>query len=472
MRKFVFLIGIIIFPLNVRAEEFYTNYYLKEKEVENFYEESDLLKREEKYLYNNYYEKRVNEGYYELDKNPQDAPLIDKNDSIYEYKGYFENSEDDNEPLYGLGRINTLLNIKCLKIYNVSENAKIKNIRIYNKGVLTNYTMTGYDFNKVSDYTNPTIKIVLNEQVHIEDLTVEFELLNSTTEDLKFSLWISRDGFAFNVLHLNKNFNIPYKKGKQIFIFNILSFSKYNDEIKTINWIENKNVPVFYYYKRKYIFYKYYNISKIKINKYTSKALDGYLLDLDDKRIVYNYFARDKIEIKDIWNENEPLENMIVRTSIIDKSNIKLTLYKNDDEENILIIKYKDDTFYKKIKIIKNDNKNLPLQEPKKEEDTTIEEISKADNERENNQKEITDDEVCSKDNELFLEKINKYPSLNKIDENVKKENKKINVNNNSEQAIKQSEEIRMNGLVGIFILMLFMFILRFIYKCIHENKE
>ena len=62
MRKFVFLIGIIIFPLNIRAEEFYTNYYLKEKEVENFYEESDLLKREEKYLYNNYYEKRVNEG--------------------------------------------------------------------------------------------------------------------------------------------------------------------------------------------------------------------------------------------------------------------------------------------------------------------------------------------------------------------------------------------------------------------------
>ena len=195
-------------------------------------------------------------------------------------------------------------------------------------------------------------------------------------------------------------------------------------------------------------------------------------LDLDDKRSVYNYFARDKIEIKDAWNEKESLENMIVRTSIIDKSSIKLTLYKNDNEENILIIKYKDDIFYKKIKIIKDDKENLPLQEPKKEEDTTIEEISKADNERENNQKEITDDEVCSKDNELFLEKINKYPSLNKIDENVKKENKKINVNNNSEQAIKQSEEIRMNGLVGIFILMLFMFILRFIYKCIHENKE
>lgn len=472
MKKFIFLIGIIIFPLNVRAEEFYTNYYLKEKEVENFYEESDLLKREEKYLYNNYYEKRVNEGYYELDKNPKDAPLIDKNDFIYEYKGYFENSENDNETLYGLSRINMPLDIKYLKIYNVSENVKIKNIRIYNKGVLINYTMTGYDFNKVNDYTNPIIKIVLNKLVHEEDLTIEFELLNNTTEDLKFSLWMSRDGFAFNVLHLNKNFNIPYKKDKQIFIFNILSFSKYNNEIKTINWIENKNVPDFYYYKRKYIFYKYYNISKIKINKYTSKALSGYILDLDDKRSVYNYFARDKIEIKDAWNENEPLENMIVRTSIIDKSNIKLTLYKNDDEENILIIKYKDDTFYKKIKIIKNDDKNLPLQEPKKEEDTTIEEISKTDNERENNQKEITDDKVCSKDNEIFLETINKYPSLNKIDENVKKENKKINVNNNSEQAIKQSEEIRMNSLVGIFILMLFMFILRFIYKCIHENKE
>ena len=118
MKKFILLMGIIIFPLNVKAEEFYTNYHLRETEVENFYEESDLLKREEKHLYNNYYEKRVNEGYYELDKNPIDAPLIDKKDFIYDYAGYYENQVNDKDTVYGIGSMNmdSLNKIRYFKI--------------------------------------------------------------------------------------------------------------------------------------------------------------------------------------------------------------------------------------------------------------------------------------------------------------------------------------------------------------------
>lgn len=470
MKKFIFLIGIIIFPLNVRAEEFYTNYYLKEKEVASFYEESDLLKREEKHLYNNYYEKRVNEGYYEFDKNPKDAPLIDKNDFIYEYKGYFENPVNDKDTVYGIGSMNmdSLNKIRYFKIFDVGSNVIFKNIKIYNKNDLVSYTMTGYNFKSPEDYTNPTIKIIMDEEVNAKDLHIEFELKNNSIENYKFALYGTLAGFSNGIKYILYRFNIDYINSEQKFDYKVMNFSEFVDLLNSLDWTKKKGVNHFIYYKKRNILYKYFNICKIKTNNYTDAAINGFLLDLDDKRKVYNYYVRDKIEIKDNWLEDEPLENMIESTSIVNKSDIKLTLNKDENEENILIIKYKDDVFYKKINVIKKEVKDIPLIDTKEDENMTNEEPEI----KENGELDIIE-EINSKDNDVLDEEIiksdaKKYLNLNSVSKELESQIKteEIYKTTNIEE-----KKIKMNSFEGIIFLIFFMFILRFIYKYIHENK-
>lgn len=470
MKKFIFLIGIIIFPLNVKAEEFYTNYHLRETEVENFYEESDLLKREEKYLYNNYYEKRINEGYYELDKNPIDAPLIDKKDFIYDYAGYYENPVNDKDTAYGIGSMimDSLNKIKYFKIFDVGSNVIFKNIKIYNKNDLVSYTMTGYNFKSPEDYTNPTIKIIMDEEVNAKDLHIEFELKNNSAENYKFALYGTLAGFSDGIKYILYRFNIDYINSEQKFDYKVMNFSEFVDLLNSLDWTKKKGVNHFIYYKKRNILYKYFNICKIKTNNYTDAAINGFLLDLDDKRKVYNYYVRDKIEIKDNWLEDEPLENMIESTSIVNKSDIKLTLNKNENEENILIIKYKDDVFYKKINVIKKEVKDILLIDTKEDENMTNEEPEI----KENGEPDIIE-EINSKDNDVLDEEIiksdaKKYLNLNSVSKELESQMKteEIYKTTNIEE-----KKIKMNSFEGIIFLIFFMFILRFIYKYIHENK-
>ena len=470
MKKFILLMGIIIFPLNVKADEFYTNYHLRETEVENFYEESDLLKREEKYLYNNYYEKRINEGYYELDKNPIDAPLIDKKDFIYDYAGYYENPFNDKDTVYGIGSMNmdSLNKIRYFKIFDVGSNVIFKNIKIYNKNDLVSYTMTGYNFKSPEDYTNPTIKIIMNEEVNAKDLHIEFELKNNSVENYKFALYGTLAGFSDGIKYILYRFNIDYINSEQKFDYKVMNFSEFVDLLNSLDWTKKKGVNHFIYYKKRNILYKYFNICKIKTNNYTDAAINGFLLDLDDKRKVYNYYVRDKIEIKDNWLEDEPLENMIESTSIVNKSDIKLTLNKNENEENILIIKYKDDVFYKKINVIKKEVKDIPLIDTKEDENMTNEEPEI----KENGELDIIE-EINSKDNDVLDEEIiksdaKKYLNLNSVSKELESQMKteEIYKTTNIEE-----KKIKMNSFEGIIFLIFFMFILRFIYKYIHENK-
>lgn len=470
MKKFILLMGIIIFPLNVKAEEFYTNYHLRETEVENFYEESDLLKREEKYLYNNYYEKRINEGYYELDKNPIDAPLIDKKDFIYDYAGYYENPVNDKDTVYGIGSMimDSLNKIRYFKIFDVGSNVIFKNIKIYNKNDLVSYTMTGYNFKSPEDYTNPTIKIIMDEEVNAKDLHIEFELKNNSVENYKFALYGTLAGFSDGIKYILYRFNIDYINSEQKFDYNVMNFSEFVDLLNSFDWTKKKGVNHFIYYKKRNILYKYFNICKIKTNNYTDAAINGFLLDLDDKRKVYNYYVRDKIEIKDNWLEDEPLENMIESTSIVNKSDIKLTLNKNENEENILIIKYKDDVFYKKINVIKKEVKDILLIDTKEDENMTNEEPEI----KENGEPDIIE-EINSKDNDVLDEEIiksdaKKYLNLNSVSKELESQMKteEIYKTTNIEE-----KKIKMNSFEGIIFLIFFMFILRFIYKYIHENK-
>ena len=470
MKKFILLMGIIIFPLNVKAEEFYTNYHLRETEVENFYEGSDLLKREEKYLYNNYYEKRINEGYYELDKNPIDAPLIDKKDFIYDYAGYYENPVNDKDTVYGIGSMimDSLNKIRYFKIFDVGSNVIFKNIKIYNKNDLVSYTMTGYNFKSPEDYTNPTIKIIMDEEVNAKDLHIEFELKNNSVENYKFALYGTLAGFSDGIKYILYRFNIDYINSEQKFDYNVMNFSEFVDLLNSFDWTKKKGVNHFIYYKKRNILYKYFNICKIKTNNYTDAAINGFLLDLDDKRKVYNYYVRDKIEIKDNWLEDEPLENMIESTSIVNKSDIKLTLNKNENEENILIIKYKDDVFYKKINVIKKEVKDILLIDTKEDENMTNEEPEI----KENGEPDIIE-EINSKDNDVLDEEIiksdaKKYLNLNSVSKELESQMKteEIYKTTNIEE-----KKIKMNSFEGIIFLIFFMFILRFIYKYIHENK-
>ena len=159
---------------------------------------------------------------------------------------------------------------------------------------------------------------------------------------------------------------------------------------------------------------------------------------------------------------------MIESTSIVNKSDIKLTLNKNENEENILIIKYKDDVFYKKINVIKKEVKDIPLIDTKEDENMTNEEPKI----KENGELDIIE-EINSKDNDVLDEEIiksdaKKYLNLNSVSKELESQMKteEIYKTTNIEE-----KKIKMNSFKGIIFLIFFMFILRFIYKYIHENK-
>lgn len=372
MKKIILLI--LLIPTYVSGEVFYTDYY-----ETNEYEESDLLKTEQKYLYRNYIIIRANAKYYEKDTQPYYVPYIDENDHIESFKPIKEYIKD--EELASTLKINQLYNVRYLTFKDFSANdAVIKKIKIYfnNEEINYSFTSNNYDFYSKLIKENEII-IDLGNPYDLKNIEIKIELNNENLSEIAFKLGINE---RYNEKEKNYSLNIPKGRNNDLYTINFNDVNTFDKFIKEkISWINESQIDEIEsvnYYKEKVTLYKYYNTRMVITHDYTEEPMEGYLLNYDDYIIETKYYKKDYIEVKDeLNNEIDPYE--LIVDSSVPKEEIKLSLI--SDEDIMLVIEFKDNIFYKKYIIPKtinnpvekvykqlNDNyQNTPKRESSKE---------------------------------------------------------------------------------------------------------
>lgn len=299
MKKILLLI--LLLPVSVNAKTIYSNYQLIDRSDDYYYEESDLSKREEKILYQNYHYLKTNEAYFLLGENPADAPLIDEDD--YLTKEVAVNKyEDWGVDSYTTHEINNDLKVRYLKLHNFNApNTKINYVKTFVNDVINFFQInnSNYYFKTILQ-NNSQVILDLGKEVNLSDLKIQINFITEDLNNLKFDVSVSSNLISF----------VHFK--------NEVLISDYDQQY----FIDFKNENIYeyqHYFLLNKTFYKYYNLVRVNKDIYTEKPLDGYYHDLDDYQKKYNYYQRDKVVInKEINN----LDDLIITYTSSDVSKI------------------------------------------------------------------------------------------------------------------------------------------------------
>ncbi|MDD2409990.1 MAG: hypothetical protein PHD03_04675 [Bacilli bacterium] len=393
------LLMLLLMPIYSNAEILYTDYYLLEKDSDNYYEESDMIKRKETYKYLNFNYERNEEGYYLLNKNPSSLPLIDKNDYIKKSNKDYLMAEDGPITEHF---IDENINVKYIKINNfITNQTSIKNISIYSGEELIFYYIYDKNFyyRKIIP-SNGKLIIDLRAFYPLNSLSLIIRFETSGLEEISYDIGFTNDLINYQTFHNNI----------------LRSNLKENHKLNFINKDTITEV----------VLYKYYNLKRVDSNIYSEEPLLNFEHDLLNYKKTYTYYKRDKIEINDkIVNINDP----IVKYSSANILNItNLDLFTNGNQEV-------------KICLINNNclNKNILVNIPKEEKiKVTISNV------KYKNKKEINNKPKYSITNDIEDTKI-----------------KNLNITNEDVNNIKRDKNNHyLNILVIIFIIILTFFII------------
>lgn len=303
--RYVFLlfIMVIILPVYVNAEIIYSDYYLFEKNSNNYYEESDTLIREENIFYLNYHYVKDEEGYYSLNNNPDYLPLVDMEYYIIKNNSDFENEEGTIKEYF----IDENMNIKYIKFNNfLTSQTTIKNMSIYSGNELIFYYIyrTNFYYRKIIP-ENGEIIIDLRDYYPLNSISLIIRFESQTLSPIAYEIGFTNDltnyqSFSQSVLGTNL---------------------KENHKIKFSNEDTNNNN----------IMYKYYNLKRVDNNIYSKEPLINNEHDLTNYQKQYTYYKRDKVEIIDEINNIDDLIIKYSSTNILGLSN--LDLFKNGNQE-------------------------------------------------------------------------------------------------------------------------------------------
>lgn len=456
MKKIILVFLLVILPIKVKAIDFYTNYELVKEAALEFLEETELLKREEFILYNNYKEEIINEDYYELGKNPNNAPFIDKDDYVIINENYQENNLEGNE-IYNLSKIykNVLTKLRYIKIRMIDcPSAILKEINIYYEDILINYDFIDkeYDFNHVLS-SNEELIIDLNKDYDVSKIKLELLFKDEKMNNIEYKLSVSQKGYNFTYPTMYLTNKLTRFKEEEKVITEFLQEADFIEVLDDISWIKDKDITNFNYYKLEKILYKYFNLNKVYLNQYTDVPLDNYKHDLLDKRIVYNYYQREKITLEDNITD---LNTIIKNTTIKNYDHIKTDIIYEDLYNGIIKITYKDNIFYHKF--------NLP--DWSLNEEDRFEDINK--NNDVINEDINTGDIIDKKEVLAFKEQV----INNETNKNMTtiKPNISINYEDNNE-VIDKKKSIN-NNYIFLIIFILLAIILLIFDKYIHKKKN
>lgn len=349
--KIIYTLIISLLYLNVNAETFYTDYNLIESNTEKYHEEyfnNDLYKVDTKNGYNNYEEITTNIGFFPINT-ISNYTYYDLND-FQEISSYSKEPFSKEDKIHNTNRIKKYSSISNIQLRSFISNAYLRGLNIYyqNKPIEFSYTYNNYNTN---DYlsSNHKITIDLKKSYNLEDLSIELVLYDNTMSRISFMLDVCPGkcppgnpyDYFDNELYRNK-----YTEN---YIIDFLDTNNFNNLLKDLSWIKSKDYASTYsvpYYKNSYYKYNYYLTSKKYLNIYTPEPLQGYKLDLNDQKDIYDYYKRDYITIDDIITN---LNNIKIDSSL--PLNEITTTY--DEGKELLSINYNDYTFYKKVSIPK-----------------------------------------------------------------------------------------------------------------------
>ena len=334
MKKYL-LIMLLLFPIKINAEILLTNYYLKESNIKEYKEETDYLKRTEIIKYNNYYTDRIDLGYHKLDEENDNYDLND-----YIEKTSYIITKNNN---YITNGILKNIKVKYLRLDNFNNNI-LESIKFFkdNEEIKFNYVQTNYIIgNKLTSNTAFTVE--LDELINLESLSINLTFKDNKTDKITFNLGIYNElNYAWNIepdiIQINTNYNDKLN-------LNFLNQNKYQELLNNLN-SSNLNNNISYSIVTEKL-YRLYEPVKVYLSNYTEKPLPNCIHDLNDYKKYYTYYERYYIEIKDDVTSNE---NIILNT------NIPLNEIEVITKEDFIILKYKHDTFYKKINKPKEEN--------------------------------------------------------------------------------------------------------------------
>lgn len=328
MKKYIIIMILILLPINIKAETLLTDYYLKEENAKEYKEETEYLKREKIIKYNNYYYDKKELGYFEL---TDDITNFDLLDYIEEPK-YIIN--DSNERTTNI--IKEYPETRYIRFNNFNENI-LKSLKIFNNQEEIKYQIVQTNYSLNTKLTNSSKFVIELDKIYpLDSLKIFLNFKDNINSKINFNIGIyNQNNYAWNIEPNNYKIEINYNDNIKI---DFLTKEKYQELMNILKEdISSENISYSIIYVKKY---KLYQPVKVYLSTYTTKPLDNCIHDLDDYKIRYNYYERYYIEVPDIITNKD---NIILDTNI-PKEEINIIT-----KEDKIIIKYKHDTFYKKI---------------------------------------------------------------------------------------------------------------------------
>lgn len=313
--KKIFLMLVLFMPFKVFGSSYYTDYVFKER-TDKYYEESDILKREEVKLYQNikkeatfdYIEEKYCDGI--VLKDDYKLETLYSNSYIPDYDAVINLKESDYKQ------------VRYIFMYDYHKDENIKDIIVYSNGQKIDidrldetggevYGRKAYiviDLKKIYDFKGLSINVVFNNIIE--------------SDEDSFTLYFSGTGYKvpFNDIYLN---NFYTNKGVSDVIIDVIPDDEY-DEIMTKLRFSMPNRSAINYLQKDIYYYRCEKENVIKSDNYTEEALKGYELDYDNYISVYDYYERIKYEALDVIKTKEDIFNLVKGNVRVTNSNIDL----------------------------------------------------------------------------------------------------------------------------------------------------
>lgn len=411
MKRFILMIFFSCLILNVKAETFYTNYDLIEEKsliYKEEYTKSELYKMERFDGYNNYKEYRVNEGYYRIDNAPYSLKYRDSLDYIYQ--DVYKRSNPSN--VNAQYRTNIIANMKSIRYIRFNDfhmpDTILKAIKVYYEDEELNYEYASNNYNfKDKLVQSNEITIDLGAFYDLEKIKIKMDLYTDKLSRKAFMINVRREAYYRGVPYNAFENELFQSITEEEYIIDFKESNDFYSLLDKISWINKNNFSdrgVSYYLDQVKL-YKHYNLKRDYLNIYTMEKMNGYKLDYNDHKYLYDYYKRDYIDVLDEINNKDDLKNIIISSSI-NKNDINISFYFNDENplKLVAVFTYQDYTFFKKYKL------NNDLMDKKEEIEKEI--VKKE-------EKELQD----NKTNNDVIQISNK---VNKVNKNVSKKTRAI----------------------------------------------
>lgn len=333
--KKIYLLFLLLIPVSVRAETVYTNYqeHLLNQTIK--INTNDLI-REEEIKYYHYTNKRINEGYYELNLNPSSAPYYDPEDKII--VGKRERYSLQSNAIRGT-------------LYSITDDFEVNFFEIKGINDIPNLTIYDIDYNALN-YEIINKKVILAAPISLSNMILLFDFEGQTN----FNILVN-GALYFDVVFNDTLFTLCE--------LNFIIAPLFNDRLRIMGVYTSAHYDFFNYYIYYTYNYKYYDLTGEDIVKTIPET--GY----DFITSEYNYYIRDKIVFKDyliLSNENQNLNEYIIESSAPDKIMIKSDIDFQKNGIYLVEYQYQDLTILKYIFVlnepIKCDEQIEDIKEP------------------------------------------------------------------------------------------------------------